>query len=352
MEEPAVSVVMPVYGVERYIGAAVRSVLAQTMPRFELIVVDDCTPDNSIAVVRSFDDPRIRIVRHARNQGLAAARNTGIAQARGPFVALLDSDDISPPQRLALQMAAFEREPGLIACGGAMQCMDSDGRPQGKLHLAETDSARIAPTLLFRNCFFVSSMVFRRQALASLGYRTDFAMAEDFELMVRASRLGPLRNLPELLLHYRVHAASLTSTKPRLMEECRRRVAIEQLQRLGIVPTPDQLDTHMRAAYPGAKATRQQVSAVFDWLKRLSQANRSEGIHPTQDFDDVLAGSWFEVCTLASGLGPWTMARYLRGALAGRAGVAPQRWLRFAAKALLGLERAAPAATDPSLRRR
>lgn len=342
MDRPTVSVVMPVYGVERYVADAVRSVLAQTMSDFELVVVDDCTPDDSIHIVRGFDDPRIRVVRHGSNQGLAEARNTGVANARGHFVALLDSDDISPPQRLETQLAAFEREPALIACGGAMQCIDSDGRPQGKPHLAEPEPDRIGPTLLLRNCFFVSSMVFRHQALAELGYRTDFKMAEDFELMVRASRLGRLRNLTDLLLHYRTHATSMTSTKPQLMDECRRRIAIDQLQRFGIDPTTAELDTHMRAAYPRAGVTREQVCAVFDWLKRLSLLNLDLQVHPAGKFDDVLASSWFEVCTLASGLGPWTLARYLREGLGGHGGVAPRRWLRFAVKSLLGAERPLP----------
>jgi glycosyltransferase involved in cell wall biosynthesis len=333
---------MPVFGVERYVADAVRSVLAQTMSDLELVVVDDCTPDRSIDIVRGFDDPRIRIVRHGRNQGLAAARNTGIAQARGAFVALLDSDDIAPPRRLALQLAAFEREPALIGCGGAMQCMDGDGAQQGPLHLAEAEPDRIAPTLLLRNCFFVSSMLFRRPLLAALAYRTDFPMAEDFELMVRASQRGRLRNLPDLLLHYRVHATSLTSTKPRQMDDCRRRIALEQLQRLEIDPTAAELDAHMHAACPHGGVSREQVDAVFAWLLRLSRANQLHGAFAQVALDDVLAASWFEVCTLASGLGPWTMARYLREDLPGRTGVPPVRWLRFAAKTLLGLERALP----------
>jgi glycosyltransferase involved in cell wall biosynthesis len=342
MALPTVSIVMPVYGVERYVADSVRSVLAQTMADFELVVVDDCSPDDSIRIVRGFDDPRIRIVRHDRNRGLAEARNTGIAQARGPFVALLDSDDIAPPHRLATQLAAFDRDPGLIGCGGAMQCIDGVGAPLGGLHTAEIRQERIAPTLLLRNCFFVSSMLFRRQPLAELSYRSEFQMAEDFDLMVRASERGRLSNLPDLLLHYRVHAASLTSTKPRLMDEFRRRIATSQLQRLGISPSAEELDTHMHAAYPRGGVTREQVDAVFVWLKRLSRANDVHRVHAPQALDDVLAASWFEVCTLASGLGPWTMGRYLRESLAGRVGVPPQRWVRFAAKALLGLERKLP----------
>lgn len=339
MDAPLVSVVMPVYGVERYIGAAVRSVLAQSLPAFELIVVDDCTPDGSIEVVQSFADPRVRIVRHERNQGLAAARNTGIAQARGRFVALLDSDDVSPPERLALQVELLDREPTLVGAGGAMQCMDPEGHLYGRVHQAETRASRVPATLLLRNCFFVSSMMFRRSVFGSLRYRTDFRMAEDYEFMVRASRLGRLRNLSQVLLHYRVHPASLTSTKPQLMDECRRRIARDQLERLGCEVGEEGLDAHMRAAIPSTGTTRVQLDAVLAWLKQVSEANRRRALYSQEALDDVLAASWFEACTVASGLGPWVLQRYLRGGLPGRAEIPPARQAKFVAKALFPVAR-------------
>ena len=340
MDAPLVSVVMPVYGVEKYVGAAIRSVLAQTLPRFELIVVDDCTPDASMAVVRSFDDRRIRIVRHEHNLGLAAARNTGIAIAGSPFIALLDSDDVSPPLRLATQVAALEADTALVGCGGRMQYMNPEGLLYGPIHQPEAEPARIAPTLLLRNAFFVSSMMFRRHVFEALRYRIDYRMAEDYEFMVRAARLGRLCNLPELLLHYRIHPGSLTSTKPQLMDECRRRIATDQLRLMGLEPTPQELALHLHAAIPGTPASRQQLAAVFDWLRRLSQVNRAVQVYPQQALDDVLASSWFEVCTLASGLGPQVLAGYFGKRLEGRARIPARRLMKFALKSLLQLDRA------------
>ena len=89
---PLISVVMPVFNVERYVAEAIGSVLAQSFADFELIIVDDGGKDRSMEICRSFGDPRIRIVSQA-NRGLAGARNSGILAARGEFVALLDSDD-------------------------------------------------------------------------------------------------------------------------------------------------------------------------------------------------------------------------------------------------------------------
>jgi len=94
---PRVSVIMPVYHVEAYVGIAIQSVLNQSFTDFELIIVDDGGHDNSVAICRGFDDERIRIVSQ-KNRGVAGARNTGIAQARGAYIALLDSDDIWMPE--------------------------------------------------------------------------------------------------------------------------------------------------------------------------------------------------------------------------------------------------------------
>ncbi len=339
MDAPLVSVVMPVYGVEKYVGAAIHSVLSQTLPQFELIVVDDCTPDGSMAVVRSFDDRRVRIVRHQRNLGLAAARNTGIANARGQFIALLDSDDVSPPLRLATQVAALQADTHLVGCGGRMQYMNPEGLLYGPVHQPEAESARIPPTLLFRNAFFVSSMMFRRRVFETLRYRTDYRMAEDYEFMVRAARLGRMCNLPELLLHYRIHPTSLTSTKPQLMDECRQRIATEQLRLMGLEPSPFELGLHLHAANPGAPVSRQKLGEVFDWLRKLSLVNHAVQIYPQQALDDVIASSWFEVCTLASGLGPQVLAGYFGKRLEGRARIPARRLMNFAIKSLLQLNR-------------
>ncbi|MEO0591507.1 MAG: glycosyltransferase family A protein, partial [Pseudomonadota bacterium] len=110
MTTPMISVVMPIYNVEAFVGEAVQSVLNQTFEDFELICVDDGGSDRSIDVVREFNDPRIRLV-HQVNRGLAGARNSGIAHALGEFVALLDSDDIWHRDKLMLHFIHLRANP-------------------------------------------------------------------------------------------------------------------------------------------------------------------------------------------------------------------------------------------------
>ncbi len=104
-----VSVIMPAYNRAHVIGRAIKSVLAQTYNDFELIIVDDGSSDKTEEVVRSFDDPRIRFLRHERNRGVCAARNTGIKASQGDFITFLDSDDEFTPARLQEQVSALKK---------------------------------------------------------------------------------------------------------------------------------------------------------------------------------------------------------------------------------------------------
>lgn len=129
-QKPIFSVVMPIYNVEKYIRNAIESVLSQTYPHFELICVDDGGQDSSMDIVRSFDDPRIRIIRQ-KNRGLAAARNTGINHSRGLFVALLDSDDYWHRDKLLIHLAHFRQNPKLGVSYSPSLFVDDEGREMG-----------------------------------------------------------------------------------------------------------------------------------------------------------------------------------------------------------------------------
>ena len=124
---PAISVVMPVYNVEKYIAAAIQSVLDQSFTDFELLIVDDGGTDSSISIAESFDDDRIRII-HQKNRGLPGARNTGIAHARAPLIALLDSDDIFHKDKLLLHHVHMRASPEIGVSYAGSRMIDGEGQ--------------------------------------------------------------------------------------------------------------------------------------------------------------------------------------------------------------------------------
>src|SRR5882757_806020 len=114
---PKISVIMPVLNGGEYVAQAISSILAQSFQNFELIVVDDGSKDASAAIVSSFSDPRIRLIRNPQRLGIPVSLNRGIATARGEYIARMDSDDISMPERLVIQHEFLELNPVVQLCG-------------------------------------------------------------------------------------------------------------------------------------------------------------------------------------------------------------------------------------------
>jgi hypothetical protein len=328
---------MPIYKVAKYIEASVLSVLRQSFVDFELIGVDDASPDDSAQRFLDMRDPRLRLIRHPVNRGLAAARNTGIAAARGEYIALLDSDDIALSGRLARQVAFLDRSPRVVLCGGHMQFMDPAGRPLGSVHRAELRSDRIVPLLALRNAFFVSAVMFRRALATQVRYRTELPMAEDYAFYVDAARVGQLANIDALLLHYRQHPTSLTSTRPALMMSCVGQIHRSQLQAIGIVPSDRELQLHGHLSRLDLPTETRLLDEVEGWLLRLLQGRTAGG--SLAAWRGVLGDAWFEVCSAASSLGPCVWQRYWRSPLARYAQAGWTRQAKFAAKSALRLDR-------------
>ncbi|HEX7420227.1 MAG TPA: glycosyltransferase family A protein, partial [Thermoanaerobaculia bacterium] len=130
---PRVTVLMPVFNRERFVGEAIQSVIAQDFTDFELLIVDDGSTDRTPEILRSWAqrDPRIVVVTSPANQGIPAALNSGLRHARAPYVARFDSDDIMMPRRLAAQAAVLDCEPNVVLASCAYETMDSEGNYLG-----------------------------------------------------------------------------------------------------------------------------------------------------------------------------------------------------------------------------
>jgi glycosyltransferase involved in cell wall biosynthesis len=191
--------VIPVYNGARDIRRAIDSVLAQTRPVNELIVVDDGSTDDTCDVVRSYGD-KVRLLEQP-NRGVAAARNYGAREARSEFIALLDHDDEWLPAKIDVQMAALERQPGsrLAYCAFWLQTID------GKTVRRHVPLAQFWPGARLRNPFPPSSAILRRAELLELGgfdERLPGASCEDWELFVRYAAAHPPIESPEPLMVY------------------------------------------------------------------------------------------------------------------------------------------------------
>lgn len=203
---PAISVIMAAYNGAELVGATIASLLAQTRADWELIVVDDCSTDDTLAVLLTFDDPRIRVIAAEANRGPVHTRNHAIAHARGKYIAALDQDDLCAPDRFARQAAYLDAHPevALVASAALLLYGDKAERWPGERPLSP---AMIEWLLLTQNPFVWSTTMFRAEAAFALTpfTRPELRYAEDFDLYHRIRRFGTLARIDAPLLHYRCH---------------------------------------------------------------------------------------------------------------------------------------------------
>ena len=210
-DSPSVSVVLPVRDGAPFLREAVESVLTQTLSNLELVVVDDGSSDETPAILASFADSRLKVLRQ-EPRGLVEALNRGVGAARAPYLARMDADDGSLPRRLELQVAVMDVDPaaGLVGCG--IERMDEAGRALDSWLLPADDEA-LRRRLLLRNPFAHGSVVIRRRAFDDAGgYRSDYGANEDYDLWRRIARDWALVAVPEVLYRYREHPSALTKT--------------------------------------------------------------------------------------------------------------------------------------------
>lgn len=200
---PRVSVLMGVYNGADCVGRAIGSIQAQTLQNWELVVCDDGSTDSTAELLSEFAhrDARIKIVRHERNRGLAAALNNCLRHARAELCARQDADDWSCPERLATQVRAFETEPELVVVGSAAWYCDEQDRAWGRSQPVQCPTVR---HLIRGSCFTHVSVMYRKSAvLAAGGYDESAGRCEDYDLWFRLLSFGAGRNLPEALVRVR-----------------------------------------------------------------------------------------------------------------------------------------------------
>ena len=202
---------MSVYNGDKYLSEAIESILAQTYPDFEFLIIDDASSDGSREIVKSYADPRIKLIANPERMGLAANLNRGIRLACGEYIARMDADDVSMPQRLEKQVAFMQADPDIAASGTCAIDMDESGRDLKVRKVLRGEALRRwawVPSPLIH-----PSVILRKNVVEKFGYDVSLEPAEDYGLWVGLHCAGEkLDNLNEVLLRYRVHDQSVTGS--------------------------------------------------------------------------------------------------------------------------------------------
>src|SRR5688500_12259876 len=201
-DTPTISVLMSVYNGERYLAAAMDSILGQSCRDFELIVIDDGSKDSSPRMLEQYAqrDPRIKLTVR-ENKGLTVTLNEAFAQSRGKYLARMDSDDVALPDRFARQFDLLESNPDLVLTGGYFQLIDGAGRLLTTLRPPTTDAEIQATLLKGHNAICHPAAMIRRSAMEKVGgYDTRFKTSQDLDLWLRLGEVGKLANVPHPVL--------------------------------------------------------------------------------------------------------------------------------------------------------
>ena len=226
---PVVSILMPVYRTASYLREAMDSMLSQTFTDFELIILNDCSPDNAEEILDEYKDPRIVRYLGEKNQGLANVLNVGMRLARGKYIARMDSDDLSTPNRLDVQVDYLEQHPDIDLCSCGMNLFGA----MEDQWIRESDFEILRINALFFSPVLHASSVWRRDAFERLGlrFRQEMVPAEDYDLWCRALSGGlRLVNIPDCLYLYRIHPDQATGNTEKTLQK-------EQLVREGFLHT-------------------------------------------------------------------------------------------------------------------
>jgi len=222
MKKTKISVIMATYNSEKFLNESIQSILSQTFRDFEFIIIDDCSTDYSLKIIKNYShrDKRIFLIKNKLNLGRAKARNKGLKIADGEYIAILDSDDITLPERLEKQYNFLEKNKNIFLVGGGAYNIDEKGNIKS-IKRPLTDQDLIKETLYHKNCIYHSTIMFKNEK--NNFYRKKFYYSQDYDFYLRMLSKGKrLINIPDLLIKYRINPEAVSfsqKAKQRLFAE-------------------------------------------------------------------------------------------------------------------------------------
>ena len=309
--KPVISVLMPVFNGEKYLAEAIESILNQTFGDFEFIIINDGSADGTAGIVEHYRqrDHRIRVYDQS-NQGVVKSLNRGLELAQGRYIARMDADDVSLPERLAKQVDFLETHPEIGVLGTGAKTMDGSGNTSHTVQFPIQHNV-IRWYLCFFSPMIHPTVMMRRQIVEQVGgYSSDMMQTEDYDLWRRLSGMTRLSNLQDVLLHLRKHDANGSILNP--SEERRFSVQVSSLMISQILNEEVPAGTVQRL-WDQEFQTAYDVCPVAELVYRLYQAIISNGKLSTIEKQIIRRDAAMRLYGLS---GPWVKNVSVWGVLA------------------------------------
>lgn len=302
------TVLIPVYNAGLYLSQAVASILAQSFSDFKLIILDDCSTDESYVLAQRFAtlDDRITLLRNDRNTGIAAARDRLLSLVQTPYFAWMDADDIALPDRFQRQIKLLEQEPELVAVSGGYIDMALSA-----VHIPETDARIIATQMLICNAIVNPAAMVRTAAAHSTGFSyvsSGVKSATDFAFWLNLIAIGPIKNLPRALVLYRVHERQESSANRTTQSSSAKYLVTKNMHKLGIENASDVIDDII--LLPGEKPSLSSPEKVGQVYKALLSAVTGDARYDSKYLHNLLDGYYMRYCKFFGLSGFYSYVRY------------------------------------------
>jgi glycosyltransferase involved in cell wall biosynthesis len=284
---PKISVIMPVYNSENYIDKSIKSILDQTYRNFEFIIINDGSTDSTRAKLSAYEEPRIKIYDNESNIGYVLSLNRALTIARGEYIARMDADDISLPERLEVQVGYMDQNPDIGVCGTYVKFT---GSGKGNIWKPLCNHNDIICNLFFTSSLAHPSVMMRKKILDqyNITYDNSYYGAEDYHLWVQISRYSRLANIDKVLLLYTKHENQVSSVKKKTQSDSADRVRLYQLVRFMADVTDEDIEMHNLFGTRNIDAIKLQKDRAIKWLQKLSHINRESKLFPEPEFSNYI----------------------------------------------------------------
>jgi len=278
----SVSVIMATYNTPvPMLREAVESILKQTFSDFEFLIIDDGSTDASVSYLDSIKDPRVRIIRNPQNIGITKSLNIGLREANGRYIARMDADDVSLPERLQKEFDFMESHPDVIVCGTRIGTIDETGRVLSLSPQRPHDMEDYRVRMLFQNpgpihptAFFNNDMLRDN----NITYNEELIHAQDYGMWETVCHYGTVYTLDDVLLYRRKHEGQISSARRGTQIKCDKITLKHILSELLDQVTDEEVDFHY--IYSGGYFSEViMTDDVASWYDRLIQANKSKHIY-------------------------------------------------------------------------
>jgi glycosyltransferase involved in cell wall biosynthesis len=266
--KPLISVILPVYNCEKYINQCIDSILCQTYPNFELLIIDDCSTDNTVNLIQEYKDERIKLTIKEKNSGYTDSLNWAISIAKGEYIARMDGDDISMPTRFEEQLKIMEANPKIIVCGTNAKVINT----QRVLLKAEFDQD-LKLALFDSNPFIHPSVMIKKSIFNKTLYDKLMEPAEDFDLWCKISTFGEFYNVQKTLLAYRIHSNNISVTNNKKQIEVYISIKTVFFKELNYNTTLFS-DDLIKKYFIGNKTNNLEFKNLLLWFIELKKANK------------------------------------------------------------------------------